>query len=320
MAALTKIKTWAHTNISVPDGSGPTPTGSQGNQDIGNRQLMWEIKEVLIAGNWTVISSSGWNGVDFTAGAGDNWTAASNVNWTISGEHGWIVLQNNAIATGFQILIDLTSSETATEFMDMWVSYASGFTGGSASARPSATDEWMSVNNAQWQSSAADNRGASCFLSSDGECSRIVTSWNSSNIKLWAFEKFASPNPIWVRPALAIAAQNADSGTLSSENIPIETPVGVLNGFFTSSSNGGGSGINTSFLDGVDVGGNWVAPPVGLASKQTSFSGLMARLFDLWFVPSSLADGDYVPSGGSRQYVVLDNLLMPSDGSVVTID
>jgi hypothetical protein len=176
--------------------------------------MLYEIKAAFIAGNWTVVSSSGWTGSAFTAGASDNWGTSTAVNWTISGEHGWIVLQNNAISTGFQICLDLNYAETATEKIDMWVSYASGFTGGTVSARPTATDEWQSLNNATWASGVNNNRGASIFLTSDGACSRFVTSINGSFLRLWCIEKLPSPNAAWPRAYVAFGVKSPSFSVL----------------------------------------------------------------------------------------------------------
>jgi hypothetical protein len=84
--------------------------------------------------------------------------------------------------------------------------------------------------------------------------------------------------------------------------------------------NGTGDGVDDTKLNGVDAGGNWVCPPVSLASEDASFTMYLDRFSDLWACPDNLANGDYVPSGGGRDYVVFGNILLPNDGSVVTID
>jgi hypothetical protein len=283
MTALSKTKTWAHTNVSVADGAGPTPTGAQTNADIGNRQLLYDIKIALVAGNWSVVSSSGWTGAAFTAGAGDNWGTSTGVNWIVSGEHGWIVLQNNAISTGFQICLDLNYAETTTEKIDMWVSYASGFTGGTVSARPTATDEWKSLDNVSWMSGANSNRGASIFLSSDGECTRFVTSRNTGFLRLWCFEKFPSPNSAWPRPYVAFGSEIPSHGNLfQANNIPIETPEGTISAFLGLPVNGLGESVESTKLNSADVGGDWVCPPVSLVSDDSSFVMYLDRFFDFW--------------------------------------
>lgn len=156
MSLPTLEKTWI---FNVNNAQGALGTGT-----LSNRQILFQIKQALIGslGSWTNASGGSiaspstllWtvayscdSSTAGTAGDGvDRWTAATNLV-TASGAHSWIVLKNTHVDQGgnFQVCIDLpnTDGTQGFGFAAIIVSRTAGFTGGTTSSRPTATDEFV---------------------------------------------------------------------------------------------------------------------------------------------------------------------------------
>ena len=101
-----------------------------------HQKMMWDIKETLTGftnAAWTVAGSS--DGTTAGMDATDRWVAYTDLTWN-TGNHSWIVLTR---AAGGQIVIDLDISSATPQQAFIYASVSGGFTGGSISARPTAT-------------------------------------------------------------------------------------------------------------------------------------------------------------------------------------
>jgi hypothetical protein len=109
MAALTKTKTWTKDFIDVLIGEGPSSQPGASAHDNQHRQLLFELKGALIGtnGNWTVDSSCGYASGAWSVGSSDYWLIADDVRFLEGSNYSWIVLQNNAIKTGFRTLVTI---------------------------------------------------------------------------------------------------------------------------------------------------------------------------------------------------------------------
>jgi len=159
------------------------------------QKLLHGVKEAMIGFAtlpWTVISSSD----SATAGAGDKWVASTNLVWASSGAHSWIVLQQGA--GGGQLCIDLFKSAGQTEDMFAFWSAGGNFTGGTISARPTATDEIDIVvaANSAWCGSQTGTPAQTIYHvmhSTDGLVDRVMFCTAGLAHSWWRFEPIKNP-------------------------------------------------------------------------------------------------------------------------------
>jgi|SRR5579885_604125 len=155
MTLPTLSKTWQF-NVNNAQGALSSIT-------LSNKQMVFLIKQALIGafGSWTnaaggsiaTPTSSLWtvayscdSNTAGTVGDGvDHWTSASSILVANSTAFSWIVLKNTHIDPGgnFQICIACPNSDgvPALSLVGIILSRNAGFTGGSTTSRPTATDE-----------------------------------------------------------------------------------------------------------------------------------------------------------------------------------
>jgi hypothetical protein len=196
---------------------------SQANRN-DHQHTLFQIKQALTgAGELTnpmtvVLSSDG-----ATADASDNWLAFDDLDWNTAGTpHGWIVLQMGA--GGAQILWDLNNVNERL-MTTLW-SPADGFTGGTTSARPTATDEQpinLTITTQGWlgQNTGVGHYVVSVWGSTDGESYRVVTRrtrGSSSVASFMIMEKLTRPTvadeggPAWNGYLMGMVYPSSTSG------------------------------------------------------------------------------------------------------------
>jgi len=334
MATPTKEKTWEYdlNNFVLADN-----TSSNGAY-FSTRKRLFQIKEILINNGsttfttpWTVVSSSDSS----TAGAGDNWTVAADLVWRdddTSNVFSWIVLRQTGISATFELLITCEEDSINNDGRQIgaWVAQA-GFTGGTTTARPTATDERILQNSTSdwWGSGGNDNIARSSqthvWLSSDGECTRIVIHIGTVPTAYWCFEKPKNPVTPWTDPYFA-----AIQGT---SNVTTYQPT-YANFYDTAVCVGRYNGVNTNmYMSGEgfasaaagenliavpnQLTGDWLANAIGLISTTSTFRGRQGEVFDLWWGTNAADDGmgRYFPADASKTFVQIGSLIFPWDGS-----
>jgi len=140
---------------------------------------------------WTVVSSSD----SVTADASDNWTATTNLVWN-TGAHSWIVLQQGA--GGGQLCIDLGHAPSLAERAYFRWSAGGNFTGGTTTARPTATDEIDAHNTtgnyiAGNQSGTPNQNVYHVMHSTDGLVDRVIICSVGLAHTTWRFEALKNP-------------------------------------------------------------------------------------------------------------------------------
>ncbi len=291
------------------------------------REAMFLIKTILIgfASNpWTVVSSSDSS----TAGAGDKWLTSSNLVWNTAGvAHSWIVLQQDGIQTGFQLCIDLTPSggSQANFFASM-----AGFTGGSTTARPTATDEnQLGPTNTTWLRTDAGTVWLNVVQSSDGQCTRVfafnaaVGSTLAAPGAFWLLDRPQDPVTGWTNPYVGMVRGQAAGTALTTYNNLVNTApsTNLLRGRhstfnFDANFTTELYGTSTIYLGDRlqlpnDISGEYAIVPCGFASETASAVGRHGNLFDLWMGPANVHSGDTFPLSATRQFVKFGDLLLP---------
>lgn len=326
MALPDEQKTWQH----VVNTAAYTATAD----------LWYDIKNILCtmaSFPWTVVRSCN----NVVADANDNWNSPSDVRWNSSSGQidSWIVLEQAGIpgaVNNFQVCI-VTETNTVYSVrggMRYYISPSAGFTGGSTSSRPTATDEIElppeDTYNQRTVYDWTNTTGQPALRlhvsqSTDGECTRLVFYVNSEVQRLLMFEKPKNPIAGWTYPHFALNCNtngnapnygklNAGTGSGSIVN-----PSGGRASVALAGEGNGTGPIPESHTYVSDFDGAYPLCPVGLYSRTTGARGRVGELFDCYWGAASLSNGTHYPADASRLWVQHRDLVLPWNGGTACL-
>lgn len=281
--------------------------------------IMFALKRALInftTAPWTVVGSS--NGVgSFSMAGTDYWAAAANLIWASGAtNHSWIVLKSAGIglAGGLQMCIDLHTSNPQT--IDIVISPVAGFTGGSATARPTATDETILLTNSAWKSGSSVNGVLHVWHSTDDQVMNVVF-FEANTATLWLHAS-APKNPIagWTKPSVYWAVNTSVLNT--SSHYGAANGHGVISGqvaFFMTGESVNNSLIEVTMSFPDDNTAEWPFGPMGLYSSSASNRGRKGQLFDMWWGSTTNVSGDNYPADASKQFTQFVHVIFPWNGT-----
>lgn len=275
-----------------------------------------------------------------TAGVADDlvnrWDSLTDLVWAAAGvAHSWMVLRQTGIGAGFEICIDLSNAGSANA--TVVVSPANGFTGGSTTNRPTATDEWVLLNNTFWITAAGGSTWSgvlSVIGSTDGQCTRVFlirpSSGNAIVEGCWILDKPKNPVTGWTVPFVGfiLAASGnhvTDYTRLSAQtNLRIEQGGTVGSACLTTEHySSGTTRVGERLPVRHDLDKEYLALPAGVLVPSTvGVRGHHGVLFDAWLGPglvasdilASLRVGDTFPDDDSRSLIILRDLILPWNG------
>jgi len=291
------------------------------NVDEQNRDIMYQIKDNLVTNcGATVISSSDSS----TADASDNWSVNTDLVWATAGNpHSWIVLQFGSIATGYQVCIDLNVGSTTTESCSIILSVA-GFAGGSTTARPTATDEYVLVNSTYWgaSSSASITRQYSIIKASDNSVIYIVGFITGSPVCFWIIGKAINGPSSHTTPAYmyVISTTPTIAGISTASAIPtfIDGESSVC--YVGRPYSGLDVTANASYYRAAfDIDGNITMWGHSFISNNPSRPGSYGYLPDLYWVNAGHSDLNYIyqSDGTTLGWVIFGDLAVPCGPTVI---
>lgn len=314
-------KTWLHSTNNV------IATG-QNFSGYGELSFTWKTFMTTGLVAWTVVASSDAATADLT----DRWinAAACNTHDNPGQPHSWIVLQNDAIATGFQICLDLDENSGGSDtIFDMYVSEAIGFTGGTTTNRPTAADEVTvasSIGRHQWCETDLTVDPAILHMqrSSDGEIWRWWIFVNGVLRGLTSIEKPAAAQPGWTIPWVTVApwdwyastAYNPSYGHLNDSKIHTASRADGAGRttLYVTSEGFGTEMLGQNQTNGADLdSGAFPFFPMGLYSDVVP-RGRLGTLTDMWWGSTFPASGDHYPADISRQFVQVGDVIVPWPG------
>jgi len=317
MALPTLSKTWQF-NVN-------NQTTAQGTALADCRKTLRGIKDAMIGfatNPWTVRYSCD-SVTAGTAGDGvDRWSADTNLVWANAGTaHSWIVLRQTGIGTTYELLI---SCENATPSNLTLLTSISGFSGGSTTARPTATDELTVASSVQWIAGTDVSNRWSVMQSTDGQCTRILVGYSGNFTTLIVLDKPNNPTTGWSTPnfsALYFASGGLNTnttGVISATSPVARSRIGSTNGSVSLTIEGMGNNFSTDTAIGNianEVDSSWDMWPLGIACITSGVRGRHGSLFDLWAVSTVRASGDMIPADGSNQFAVFGSFVLPWNGS-----
>lgn len=339
------IRTWQFQVSQVIAASGVALTTG--------RNLMLAAKNSMLgAGAWTdaanaATASTNNFAVDYscdgvTAGAAgdgvDRWAINTDLDWAVSGSaHSWTVLKQTALAGGtLYVCVDLNSASVNQASV---VISRAGFTGGTTTNRPTATDEVVVLSVANWGMSSADAaQNLSVEKSADGKATRLIFVRGGWAVGLWFFEE-PSTGLAWTQPLFAYAFGTSTTAPASSQFVfaNFYTAANFFSIVATKPLKGTLStpvyATATTLVLGTqavpnDINAEWPLMQVSGLIKDTytynsaimdGVKGRIGSMVDLWWVPTTLAEGDKMPAAGTVNIWILGDLAFPWNTSVPPI-
>ena len=319
MALPTLSKTWQF-NVN-------NQTTAQGTGLADARKTLRAIKDAMIGfatNPWTVRYSCD-SVTAGTAGDGvDRWSADTNLVWANAGTaHSWIVLRQTGIGTTYELLISCEGASGSGAILTILTSI-SGFSGGSTTARPTATDELTVASSTQWLGASDVSNRWSVMQSTDGQCTRILVGYSGYFTTLIVLDKPNNPTTGWTTPNFsalyfAVGGLNINTTDVISVTSPLaRSRIGSVNGSVSLTIEGIGNNFATDTAIGNianEVDSSWDMWPLGIACITSGARGRHGSLFDLWAISTVRASGDMIPADGSNQFAVFGNFVLPWNGS-----
>jgi hypothetical protein len=280
------------------------------------REMMLGIKQRLtntggfstFTTPWTVQSSSDGH---TTASAADNWGDIDDLVWrdedVTANNFSWIVLRQTGIGATFELLIACESDTVNDDGSQIYAAVSVGGwnTDGNLTTIPTPVTpgDFRVIRNDDGTSQGYWGAGTDggtvtggyrwhVMMSSDGECTRVVTFANTVNLGVWIFDVPDRPATGWTDPYVADTTM-----FLSSE--------GIVN-----------AGIGT-FITRNQLDNTFALSEMGIASQTATFVGRMGQMFDLWWGLAETTSGRLFPQSGTKLYVNVANMIFPWDGSSI---
>lgn len=313
-----------------------------------NAELLFQIKNKLIGSGATsfsnpptVKSSSDAS----SAGNSDLWLNAGDITFDDPGTaHSWIVFELDAIQPGLEMCFDCVDNPGGGhDYWQIYFSDADGFTGGTSTNRPTATDEMNSFGGG----SHAVIDGAATLAtnparlhmaqSSDGQHLRF---WAySANVMIGYFEigRVRNPATLWAQPwaannswykynsgaqqaqcTYAKLLQNAGSGgsTYLTQSYAGGQKTGLL---FLQEARGPAGEEYLGFIEDhqqeLEPDGSFSAFGIGLYSDTIGSRGKLGDMIDVWMGLQFMLTGDHFDGVGKLDFVLLDDMIVPWAGA-----
>ncbi|RTL06470.1 hypothetical protein EKK58_05815 [Candidatus Dependentiae bacterium] len=254
-----------------------------------------------------------------SAGDGVNrWASLTDLVWNNAGSaHSWMVLRMYNTA---ELLISCEGSAVNGQNLVVATSPSAGFTGGTKTARPTATDERVIVNNTTWGGVVNSDASVKVHLlkSTDGQAWRWLIGNTAQIGTAWIFGKAVQFNPTaWPNSFTMFGIGGSpNTGVLTQTNL--NTNANFLGygasamAMYLGGMAFGGAQANVTITSASDLSGNWPFLPQELFSSTTSNRGAHGYLSDVWYGSTTTATGASFPlTGDQHQFAQFGSLILP---------
>lgn len=310
MALPTLDKAWNFdVNIALP---------SLGTAALDGKRFVRAIKSKILAGGaWQVRRSS-----NATAAANvDLWSTDAAIVATAAGvAHSWIVFRRTDIT--FELLIDCCGGSGYYDRGVVVISRA-GFTGGTTTNRPTATDEFYSIGTALsaalWHNAgtAAFSSVLHCMYSADGEVQRIVALKAAATVMFIDLTMVKNPPSGWVTPFVVGWVNKTPTFELINDNPDDGTYVGMHGslGFraylVTESYSAAAKPLGEKLTVQNEISGEWTMAPAAVVGYTPGVKGRHGEVYDLWFGPRAVSNCTTYPADHSRLFIQFNDVILP---------
>jgi hypothetical protein len=314
MPVPTLVKSWQH-NLN-------NQVAAQASFELTTKRTLRLAKDALKgfgSNPWTVTRSS--NGTSVNLAGGDLWAADSDLVSNAAGSnHSWIVLRNSVL--GVELCFDFNSG--VPYYQTVAVSWSAGYTGGSLTARPTASDERLLIDRFFWITTNSTNTSNrwSVQHATDGTATRFIFANSSTATGYLLIEKVASSSAGWTVPIVAFCNNTAPTATsLVSSNYGFMKHGAVQGSAQMLAEGAGNLGANDTTFGNVanDVTGEWTFWPLAVAGATAGARGRHGDVVDLWFGSSAIPSADTYPADGTNQFAQFSGLILPWNGGAVNL-
>ena len=297
---------------------------------------------------WDVVTSSD----SVVAGAGNHWDSASDLVWAAEGNaHSWIVLRNpNFFGVSNPLYMLINCNPASTINATLMVSFSrAGYTGGSITARPTATDEHIvrpvagTVGTAGWQGD--DNNTAASvacrlhvMMTDDGRKFKVAMTRASVCIAFWDLFDIDQDEAGWSEPyAFVIHSEDFTSGgeteLITYANVYSDSTFGYYAReqggvgdfrleFFVPHTPGGaivGNSIMGSALNGFN--GRWMPLPISMRGIAPAAVAPLVVVPDMWWARAAEGTGSPMrdPLLNENRYMQFGCYITPWNNSVIVL-
>jgi len=305
-------KTWQYNVNQVSVTSGVAATD--------HINMWFLIKQTLtgFASNpWTVARSS--NSV--TVANSDLWLTSANVV-PGNGNRSWIVFQQSAMGTGpYQILIELYNNN-GIGYGNVYQSHGVGFTGGTISSRPTASDEVVITgNNAIISPNSARNLIVSCMMSSSGDSTRLLVFGSGTCQLMYLFETVSDSLLTYKGLSYCTTGSNVPTAAshVSSSSYPWagKRTNNYLAMLGTEVYNSSTTVVAANGGAISDITGAHAIAPLSAHSESVGSKGRIGRIADMWLGSASIPTGSTYPvSPDDKEFLQVNQFIFPWNGTV----
>jgi hypothetical protein len=281
----------------------------------------------IATNGWHVVRSS--NGV--TVANSDLWITTADLvsGASVSATRSWIILEN---AMGRQILIDYYGSDSRQ--CQISLSPSGVFTGGTITAKPTATDE-LDTYSFIAPICTTGNNNQHIWVSADGKQTMMGTAAAASSFSLWMVGEADDAPEAWANPCVLYTAGCGDTGAPTS--CVGRQMIGFSAGHpFSGEALPGVNGTIRMISESVTGSATPLmvsSSPVNIRNQVSGkwdwyeLGGFQGEHVDLWgplgywpdiygslpprVGPPAFRTGDHFPGGGTRQWVKFDDLILP---------
>jgi hypothetical protein len=276
----------------------------------------------LKTAGWTVSQSSS----SVSAGSGDLITDQTKLVWAIAGSvHSWVVLKNTTLGADFSVCIDCNFASSSNASVTILSSVA-GYQAGTTTNRPvvnvgGVEHNFGTIYLCASTASTTMTKGVVVLYSSDGECLRMFSSFNTGlNASptesgcVLMFEKLENPVS-WLSPNIISFVTTASSVSStgfryllvqSTTNVSIRTEVNsnAVNVAIGTIGLGNAVGNTVPGNSGPDYGGNYLLTPCFAISLNTSYPGILGKFYDMYLAPQYIPEGVYLKTSLSSKGLI----------------
>jgi hypothetical protein len=173
-----------------------------------------------------------------------------------------------------------------------------------------------------------------CQMSNDGQHTRLFATYGGQPVLFWMDETVLNPHPQWATgetPVITVQADGNDSqcpsfNQLNDTALCIGTTIPSANSQIRDrhvpdvylSAEGFGSATNAENLSVPnELTGEWPLYPIGIVCNEIAYKSRIGQLKDIWWTSGGTNGNEYIPDDLSRQFLVVGDMVLPHDGSLV---
>lgn len=258
----------------------------------------------------------------------DRWAADSDINWNTAGSpKSWAVLRSTAFLTRFEYLLDLSGADANGARRTIYISPNAGFTGGTTTARPTATDEVVVRSDYTFTGGGNNTHKLHQWLDTTGKHYRCVAYSAGAIVTAMLMDNVVvRPTPGWTYPCFAYMGAGATAlnyDVLNYTATPLckgRAPAGLMDIYLTAEGWGNTNCPGVRRLAGANgISGEFLLSPMGVASESTGAEGQHGELSDIWWGITANAEATGYPGSATKLFHQAGDIVLPNNGTVIEV-